>query len=470
MIDKETFNKDEIISGTIKCDGIKDGEYKINVILTKVYDWFDEKISVIGKCNIINSSLHFEINNNFDKGLYTIIKIADVNGTFSIGKEVNEYILGAFKVMGNNSNSIELFKKIYTRREMNFSKEKTLSNSKDAKIYDVLLFSKNIMVKTIAQYDDVQIIPYEYLGCKSEISYINNFIKNNTELGLAFKKEKFDSSIPCCVFFVKNIKASSYEDAENYALKKADLLNSIYSMLLKSHGHFFAIVTMNEDEKMAKLNIFNTRYKGNLLLYADQGHNVLHYYKELSKKNSYINVYIKLLNEAIDEENRMMKYYRYWNILEGISEHNKLENNDMKNWLGNDIKNTKNKVIKVGNQSLDKVFELIRINYSNKTEIELLGDIEGITKVKEFLSICYQRRCCCAHNGENCRNDSKVCVSIPELRCLKYNIIHKDEPLGFQDRILRRLEELVIDVLRIEIIKETGPSSKIDEYVIKSIE
>ena len=156
-------------------------------------------------------------------------------------------------------------------------------------------------------------------------------------------------------------------------------------MLLKSHGHFFAAITMNTTKEISRLNIFNTRYKGNLFLFADQGHNVLHFYKSLSNKQSYINVYIKLLNEAIDEENRMMKYYRYWNILEGISEHYNLDNNDMKKWDGTIVKNKKGKVVKVGNQSLDKVFELVRLNFSNKKDSEFLYDIEGLTKVKDFL-------------------------------------------------------------------------------------
>ena len=163
----------------------------------------------------------------------------------------------------------------------------------------------------------------------------------------------------------------------------------------------------------------------------------------------------------------MMKYYRYWNILEGISEHYKLDNNNMKKWDGTIVKNKKNQSVKVGNQSLDKVFELIRINYSNKKEIDFLGDLEGLAKVKEFLSICYQRRCCCAHNGENCINDSDRCTNEAEKRCLKYNVIHKDEPLGFQDKLLRKLEDLVMDILRIELKKETGESFKINEYVNK---
>ena len=49
--------------------------------------------------------------------------------------------------------------------------------------------------------------------------------------------------------------------------------NSIFSMLLKGYGHFFAAIIMNKTKK-SRLNIFNTRYKENLFLFVDQVHNV----------------------------------------------------------------------------------------------------------------------------------------------------------------------------------------------------
>ena len=67
-------------------------------------------------------------------------------------------------------------------------------------------------------------------------------------------------------------------------------------------------------------------------------------------------------------------------------------------------------------------------------------------------------------------NNSEICINEAEKRCLRYNIIHKDEPLGFQDKLLRRLEDLVMDILRIELKKETGEFFKINEYVNKIME
>ena len=96
----------------------------------------------------------------------------------------------------------------------------------------------------------------------------------------------------------------------------------------------------------------------------------------------------------------------------------------MKKWDGTIVKNKKGKVVKIGNQSLDRVFELVRLNFSNKKDSEFLYDIEGLTKVKDFLSICYQRRCCCAHKGENCIADNNKCASVAEKKCLKYPLLH----------------------------------------------
>ena len=468
--EKENYGNGETISCSIQLtNDIADGQYEVIIVLTKVFDWFDESIKIINKCEIKNNTLSFSFINNLETGLYTFIKVEEKNNIFSVGNNSNENLLGAFKVNGNNKNSIEQYYNIYNMREKNFNRIKDISKKPDAELYSVFVFCKNILVSTVAQYDDVEVIPYDYLKCKSELEYINSFLENVTSLKIVFKEDKFDSSFPCAVYLIKNIKADSYDEAEEYAVSKISLLNNIYTVLLKSHGHFFALVTLNESQKISRLKILNTRYKGNLLLFADQGHNTLNLYRKLFDTNSYLNVYIKLLNDAIDEENRMMKYYRYWNILEGIAEHYNFDNNDMQKWDGTIVINGKGENVKVGTESLNRVFELIRVNYSSKKEKDFLGNLDGLVKVKDFLSICYQRRCCCAHKGENCINDSSKCNKKTEQMCLKYNIIHKENPLSFQDIILRRLEDVVIDILKTEINSEVGKSDKIDEYVSKII-
>ena len=117
MLNKESYELNEKIIGKINVGvEIKEGNYCLNIILTQVYDWYDEKVILHGRGNIKNGILNYEIDNNLIKGLYTIVKIEDNNKTFSIGKETNEKIIGAFKIMGNNLNSVDLYKKIYNNK------------------------------------------------------------------------------------------------------------------------------------------------------------------------------------------------------------------------------------------------------------------------------------------------------------------------------------------------------------------
>ena len=87
-----------------------------SIILTQVYDWFDEKVFLYVRGNIKNGILNYEIDNNFIKGLYAIL-------------------------------------------------------------YNAFIFSKNILVSTIVQYDDIQIFPYDYLKYTGEVNYVNSFLK-----------------------------------------------------------------------------------------------------------------------------------------------------------------------------------------------------------------------------------------------------------------------------------------------------
>ena len=88
-----------------------------SMILTKVYDWYDEKVILHGRGNIKNGILNYEIDNNFIKGLYAIL-------------------------------------------------------------YNAFIFSKNILVSTIVQYNDIQIFSYDYLKYTGEVNYVNSFLKN----------------------------------------------------------------------------------------------------------------------------------------------------------------------------------------------------------------------------------------------------------------------------------------------------
>jgi len=208
--------------------------------------------------------------------------------------------------------------------------------------------------------------------------------------------------------------------------------------------------------------MLDTRYKGNLLLLAEQGFNIRHYYEYLNKDNNYLTVYMKLLNEAKNEENRMLKYYRYWNILEGIASLKRYANNSMKRWDGTTIYNKNGNEIQIGTEALNIVFELVRNNFVETSEENFLSNLDNVKSVKEFLGICYQRRNCCAHRGECYYTDKEICVEAKNSMklCKDSNIIYKEEPIFLQDRILRKLEEISFHIVLNELNSKAGSLKK----------
>lgn len=119
---------------------------------------------------------------------------------------------------------------------------------------------------------------------------------------------------------------------------------------------------------------------------------------------------------------------------------------------------------------MNNVFELVRINFSKSTEKDFIGKIENIKSVKEFLSICYQRRNCCAHRGKCYSQDKDICLKTKDImyNCKKNNIIHKEEPIQFQDKVLRKLEEITTQIILNELNRNTGQIIK-EEKIVDSL-
>lgn len=468
FLEKNNFIPLEKIRGRFKYE--KKLDYtKLHFVLVQVYDWFDETVRLDGSGKYENGSIKFEIANGLERGLYTILCIKDDEGNILIGKENdNLHPLVAFTILSlSEKNSMQLYSNIYNIRENKYNRPKFRIDDKNAIPFDVYIFCKNIKNSVVAQYDDVQIFPYEYLKLTSEVDYINSFYKDIINLQLTVKNEKFNSSIPSAVFRITNIMALNYEEAEEYAIKKVDILNNIFTTLLWSHGTYFSIVTLNKKEHMSKINMLETRYKGNLLLFAEQGFNIKHYYEYLNRENSYLTVYMKLLNEARNEENRMLQYYRYWNVLEGIASLKNYEDEVMKKWDGTVVYNKIGDELKIGGEALNNVFELVRENFKDTSEDLFINNLDNINTVKEFLGICYQRRNCCVHRGECYCHDETICLECKRSMklCKNSNIIHNEEPIQFRDRILRKLEEISFRIVLNELTRKAGNVVKEKNYI-----
>lgn len=431
--------------------------------VARVYDWFDSLIEIPGEIVVENNEARFNVENELEKGLYIFLGVYTVEGKAIVGnRKDNLNFLEAFTVEGNiKKTPTELYNLVVNIREQSFNRAKGEHSEQRTSKYHVYIFAKFIKLGTRAQYDDIEIYPFDYLKMESEVNYINRFFDTYKDVSINVKGDRFESSVPAAVFCIRNIYAESYEKAEKYALAKADILNNIFTALLRSHGTFFATVVLNENEKMSKISMLDSRYKGNLLLLAEQGFNIRHYYKVIANKNSYIRVYLKLLNEAMKEHDRMLSYYRYWNILEGISSKKDFVNKEMRTWEGTIVKNKKGEICKIGDNALNNVFELFRVNFSSVSSTDFVNDLEKITRPKEFISVCYQRRNCCAHHGDCNMTDKKRCsLNKDMVRCKNNNIIHEDEPLGFQDKILRKLQDSTFQIILNEIHSQCGTVDK----------
>ena len=470
---KNNFVSMEKICGKItESTSIENGIYEF--VLARVYDWYDEVLRIKGECINKGDYVEFKINNGLEKGLYEILAIKNEKDILVYGDEKkNVHPIGAFTINSSKSiNAIDVCKQIHVNRERMFNRPKHLCNNGKGKIFDVYIFCKNIKIGVLAHYDDIEVFPYEYLKITNEIEYINSFFKEKAFIDLVRPEEKYTKEIPSAVFHVSNIVALNYDDAKEYALQKADILNNIFTVLLRSHGTYFAVIILNKTERISQISLLNENYKGNLLLLAENGFNIRQYYNYLNKNNSYLIVYMKLLNDAINEKSRLLKYYRYWNILEGIALLKNFKKKKMKNWNGDLVFNNKNKEILIGEEAVNNVFELLRINFSSNDEKYFINNLENIKNVKEFLQICYQRRNCCAHRGECYSQDKEICDNQRKIMnlCQKNNIIHKEEPSQFQDRILRKLQDVVVDVILKEIIRGVGTIEKEDNIIKNTIE
>ncbi|MBQ4515621.1 MAG: hypothetical protein II978_02405 [Clostridia bacterium] len=454
ILDKDCYLPLEQINGKIEVLNYEDTDsVEIQVQMCKVYDWYDTAFTENVVARVKDGILKFTLSNGFEKGLYAIIAVSLKDVVIFGRLNDTENCKTAFAISDKtNVNTLELYRSILNKREIYINKPKLYFEDKTTSSYDVLMFVKNLHISNIAYYDMIQVYPYNYLKLTGEVDYINEFIKNNTDINIQVNKKSFETSVPSAVFIITNVMAHTYEEAEEYAMKKAEALNSIFTVLLHSHGTIFAIMTNGKKERKYKTTILDTRYKGNLLHLAENGFNIRHYYECLNSGQSYLSVYLKLLNDAQNENERMMKYYRYWNILEGLATRKKFSNNPMLSWDGQAIK-TKKGIVHVGNEALNTVFELVRQNCGHVKATDFVRELDNIKTPKEFLSICYQRRNCCVHQGECYKDDSSICLKDKDYmcRCRNSNVIDMTKPLGWQDAVLRKLQDITFQIILNEL-------------------
>ena len=448
---------------------IHDGDI-IKVEVVKVHDWYDEDFDIDGACNINEGMVNIDCKCTLDKGLYLILCLKNIEGAVIAGyTHDTTRILDAFIVDGTSEMSpIEMYQSVVNNRNELFCLPKYKSDNEGSIPFDVAIFIKNINVDVQVNYGDIELIPYKKYSLLSEVEYINGFLLD-VGYDLKFDVNKYCSNRPAAVFRITNIYATSDDEAVDFAIKRAGLVNNLFTLMMQGNGSFFAVVVFDKNKKAAQFRPIQPNYVGNLLKWINQGHFIRTYYDALKDSNSYLKLYIKLLTDAMNEEDKIIKYYRLWIVLEGIASIKNYEKEEMKKWNGDVVKNKKGDTVYVGYKSLDIVFELIR---RSSLYSEDFFKVESITTPKEFLSVCYQRRCCAAHHGSCVCEDLQKCnLTKKEMkRCSENMIIHGNPKDVFSDKILWNLQLLTFSIVKNEMEQTYGKVIKETDYISRLIQ
>ena len=424
-----------------------------NINIVKVNEFYDYNIGDIKtEYNIENEMIHLKFDlNNVSNGEIFIITQIILDNSYVIGKKNTDFPIGYILIDENNNmqNAKELFNIIRRKREEIFNLP--IGDINENNSYQVLIFCKDIYADACAQYGQIQITPYKNLGYESEIKYINNFFKHcqtNININLNEKDILESHFRPSAIIHIPNVIANNIQRAEEISLNKASILINIFSLLKKSHGSFFAIFINHKNNGKHYFKFLDGEYRGNLIpgtISGENGEIIRQYNQVLSESPSEMNVFIQLLNDYIKENNIMMKYYRLWEIIEGFARKQNICNKLVKDWNGNIFRNKKGKKMQI-TEAKQYVFEVLRLNFGNINENEFMEELKDIISIQDFITIWYQRRNCCAHQGGCFENNIKICDPSNE-KCIICKKNKYEIKSIFEDKILNKAEKCVFDII-----------------------
>lgn len=460
---KKHFKNGETIT-CMKPTICKDTKCLITLEVARVEEWYDCVFTVAMEGNIKDGMLFFEflLDNKFKEGLYYFLSIIVCNENDEIVLKVDRlkeeksfFIVNSKELLSRNLSDI--YEEIVTKREEVFYSPVSNLNYPGDLIFEAILFCKNLYVQNNVTYGQVEIIPYKNLSYKSEIDYINEFFKkfetfiriNENNLSILESHDR-----PSAVIHIPTIETNSVENAGVIALEMASKLVNLYTLFRKSHGEIWGICIIDRITYKKYFKFIGMGYKGNLfegVMAGEDCNQIRNAFYRLMGNYANHNIYLNLLNEAIKENDRLMKYYRLWNILESLGRDKGLLGQKRFDWNNRKIKEQgKHARIESAKQL---VFELLRANISSiKTEEELLKDIDGLNRISQLLNICYQRRNCCVHQGKCLKNDATVC-RIEDRKCKLCRQFMDDNCHGdmLEDKILLTLEEITFSIVKLDL-------------------
>lgn len=473
---KNYFTSGEVVN-CIRSTVLNDTKCRVKLEIARVDKYYDYILLVEQDGNIKGGNLcfNFPIKDEYVEGLYYFLSTVVLNEKgdilLNVGRLKEEKVF--FTV--NNSPSKEenlmlVYKNIVDEREKRFNTPVTNLSYPGDNIFEAIIFCKDLYVHNNVTYEQVEIIPYKNLKYLSELDYINSFFKEyDTDIKIDERKlsilESHDR--PSAVLHIPTIQTSTLESAGLIAIDMAKKLVDLYTLFRKSHGEIWGIYIVDRITYKKYFKFIGTGYKGNLLegmIGGEDCNKIRDCFESLISNSHSSSIYLKLLNEYIKEDNRLMKYYRLWNILEGLGRDKSILNQLEVDWTSKKIKNRKGKSNKI-KAAKQIVFELLRINFASlQTEIEFLNGVAEISCVSDFLDICYQRRNCCVHRGKCLKDNLDICDRDDNRcnLCREYMDYSHDYDI-LSDKILLKLEEVCFKLLK----KELNISRNNDEVELR---
>lgn len=453
---------------------LSDMQCEIKVDVGRVNEWYDDSFQYTVAGIIKDGLLSFEIPtvDLIDESLYFIgiIEVIDKNTNQSIFLKVfrEEKCLSFY--ISESKKSDEYIEKMFwinrKKREDDFYMYVGDTDIEESNSYIAFIFCKNVYISCHSRYGQIEIVPYKNLDYISEIEYIKSFCKDYG-VKLDIKKNKLNlvesHNRPSVVMNIPNILAIDIERAGEIAIGMAENLVNIIGLLRKSHGEIWGVYLIDKKEGKRYFKFVNDGYKGNIINGYPGGENpneIRELYNLLLINKGNCDIYLSLLNDAIRETDLIKKYYRLWNIIEGIARDKGYQNRYVKRWNGTNVMISYNKHKQKINKrpkkivtSKELVFELLREYYAKECkEKEVLGSGIEVNNISEFLDVCYRRRNCCVHRGGCFKDNNDICKISDKSYEICNRLINKlngKDPMN--DLIIITLEKIVVEVLKCDL-------------------
>ena len=462
-------------------DGIKsDEEYNFSVNVSKIEDdhtfWAFETSSMVNNIDT-DKQISFKIPEDYKDGLYLINHIALINKEKNIQDPLSPILdedreilqipvtsKALFEVIKDSdspkscSELKDQYDKIITNREKEFNKG--FGNGLNE--YLGLVFVRDCKLTIRMRLGRYEVIPFEGISCNDEISLIKSLLaENNLKLGINDDEilNKCKSEQPSFIIHFPKVCADSLNDAASKIKERSQLICDLLAVQRGARPSIIGMVliSLNNNESWFGLNMQS--YGGNLLggFLSGEDPQFLEYSIQKSENNEKIQLYFSLYNEANKEDRIEFKYFRLWNILETIARSKNYIGQDLLDWQGNIVKNTRGVNRKIQNDAKELVFELIREVFTSSSMSNstfAMGLNQGL--IDEMIPIWYRHRNCVVHGG-GCFHDDPDFCKIDKDQWVNCKNAH-DEIISvhgvrnsFNDGYLRALDDTVKKIIDFEI-------------------